>query len=329
MADDRRTLSVIVPTYRKRDLLATTLKALEAQTYPMDLVEVIVVDDCSNDETAGFLKGLSTSFRLVPLAHEVNKGRAAARNTGIRAAVGELVVFLDDDMRAEPGLLASHVACHDEHPGSVVIGNALTAPELGPSNVFAYLDSRGVHKLSPDVRMPARYFMTNNSSVPREALLEAGLFDECFRSYGFEDMEIAFRLEEVAGLAFWYCPEAVAYHIHYHSLDDLLSKRLEGARSSLGHLLAKHPDRARDLSVELLLPVSASDRPALRIRKFLTQCPMRRPWTDLARALAPLRWLGPLAYPLFDYLVATAYCHGLRASPEVGDAPGGGPEGTA
>jgi glycosyltransferase involved in cell wall biosynthesis len=309
-----------MPTYRKSDLLAVTLTALGNQTYPMELLEVVVVDDCSGDRTSSFLEGLATPFRLVPLVHEVNKGRAAARNTGIRAAGGELVVFLDDDMRAGAGLLESHVACHDAHPAAAVIGNALTAPELGPSTVFSYLDSRGVHKLPPDARMPARYFMTNNSSVPRSALLEAGLFDESFRSYGFEDMEIAFRLEEIAGLSFWYCSDAVAHHIHYHSLDDLLAKRLEGARSSLAHLLAKHPERARDLSVDVLLPISHDDPPGLRIRKRLTQCPMRRPWTDIARVLARLRCLGPLAHPLIDYLVATAYCHGLRAAHGTDDA---------
>jgi glycosyltransferase involved in cell wall biosynthesis len=307
-----RTVSVVVPTYRKKELLACTLNSLSAQTYPHDLVEVVVVDDCSEDGTGEFLEGVEAPYRVLALRHETNRGRAAARNTGIAAASGEIVVFLDDDMRADPRLLSSHVRFHDAHPNAAAIGNAVTAPELGDSLLFRYIDSRGVHKLPPGGRSPARYFVTNNASVPRRALTEAGLFDEAFRSYGFEDTELAFRLEERAGVSFWYLREALAQHIHYHSVDQFLEKRRTAARSSLSYLLEKHPGRARDLSVEALLPPSRADGSGLRLRKLVVALLMARPFTVAARRLVEERWLGRAAYPVFDYLIGAAYYRGLR-----------------
>ncbi len=317
-----KTVSIVVPTYRKKELLASTLNSLSAQTYPHDLIEVVVVDDCSGDGTREFLDDLSTPFRIKAVSHEVNKGRAAARNTGVAAASGEIVIFLDDDMRTDPRLVASHVRFHDAHPNAGGIGNAVTAPELGDSLLFRYIDSRGVHKLPPGRRSPARYFVTNNASVPRGALLEAGLFDEAFRSYGFEDTELAFRLEERAGLSFWYVSDAVAHHIHHHSVDQFLEKRLIAARSSLLYLLEKHPGRARDLSVEALLPASPEDGARLRLKKFLVTLLMARPLGRGARGLVDARWLGRMAYPLFDYLVAAAYHRGLHETrPETPEGP--------
>jgi len=304
-------VSVVIPTFGKAGLLSDTLAALGRQTYPPELMEVVVVDDRSPDGTAQMLSSLTTRFALKPLRHDTNRGRGAARNTGVRGATGELVVFLDDDMRADPRLVEEHVRFHGSHPGAVAIGNAVTAPELGRSNVFAYLDTRGVHKLRGGSRSPARYFLTNNSSVPRQALLAVGLFDESFLSYGFEDMDIAYRLERDAGLSFWYCSEAVAYHIHHHTLDQLLSKRLESARSTLPRLIAKHPDRVSDLSLDVLLPADPRDPPALRARKLLFRCAAALPFERAVRLIAPCARLGRLSYPLLDYLVACQYRRGL------------------
>lgn len=307
-----RTVSVVMPTHRKKELLASTLNALCAQTYPHDLIEVVVVDDCSGDDTWEFLRGLDTSFTLVPVCHEDNRGRATARNTAIRRATGDLAIFLDDDMRADPRLVEAHVHCHAVHPASVVIGNALTAPELGTSNVLRYMDTRGVHKLPAGAPVPARYFLTNNSSVARSALLDVGLFDETFRNYGFEDTELAFRLERIGGLCFRYCPDAVAYHIHYHSLEQLVEKRFESARASLPHLLEKHPERAEELSVSALLPPSREDGAAMRLRKLLVGAGMCPPALAAARALARGPFLGAATYRAIDLLIAAAYRRGLH-----------------
>ena len=105
MAGDAPRVSVAIPTFGKADLLAATLAALGRQTYARELVEVVVVDDCSPDRTGEVLASLAPVFALRSLRHETNRGRAAARNTAVRAATGDLVVFLDDDMRADRRLI--------------------------------------------------------------------------------------------------------------------------------------------------------------------------------------------------------------------------------
>jgi GT2 family glycosyltransferase len=312
---DRR-LSVVIPTYGKRALLEQTLGSLETQTYPKELVEVVVVDDCSPDDTRTFLASANPPYTLRTIRHATNRGRAAARNTGVAEATGDLVLFVDDDMRCDRELLAEHVKCHEEHPDSAVIGNALTAPEFGRSTAQSYLDGMGVHRLRQGARAPARYFTTNNASVARKTLLDVGLFDEDFSVYGCEDTEIGFRLENIAGLTFWYCPSAVAYHIHHQTMEQLLAKRLEASRS-FRVLLAKHPERAADLSLETLLPPSADDPLAMRLRKGATALLMAPPFCAAVEAVASRFWLGRLSVPVTVYLIACRYRRGLASPSET------------
>ncbi len=305
-----RSVSVIIPTYNRLSFLRETLGALSEQTYPAALVQVVVVDDCSRDETSAFIDGAETPFELSAVHHMTNKGRAAARNTGIRKAGGDLVIFIDDDMRSEVDLIERHVAFQESHGASMVIGSALQAPELGTSTVYAYLDRMGVHKLESGSRAPARYFVTNNSSVPRKALLDVGLFDESFTNYGFEDTEIAFRLEDRLGLPTWYCSDAVAFHLHAQTLDDILAKREEAVRP-LRRLLQLHPERASELSIDLLMPPVGGDSLSVRSKKFLILLATNPLGYVLIQAAARRIYLGPLSLPALTYLIACRYRRAL------------------
>ena len=177
--------------------------------------------------------------------------------------------------------------------------------------MFSYLDEMGVHRLPPGSVSPARYFVTNNASVERRHLLDVGLFDETFRRYGFEDAELAFRLEDDAGLKFMYCAEAVAYHLHDQTLDDVLAKRLDTARPLL-RLLAKHPQRARELSADLLMPPSPRDAAGLRFRKLLVALATNRLFYKLVKSVAGAVWLRGLSRDVMVYLIASQYRRGLR-----------------
>ena len=313
-------VSVVIPTYGKRSLLARTLESLRVQTYPADQIEIVVVDDHSCDGTLEYLRDLDVPQRLLAVRHDENRGRAAARNTGIRTATGELVVFVDDDMLCEPDLIEQHVAFHASHPRSIVIGDAVQAPELGHSTALTYLDEMGVHKHAPGSRVPARYFVTNNSSVARQPMLDVGLFDESFRNYGFEDTEIAFRLEDAAGLSTWYCGSARALHIHAQSFDDILDKRIENA-PPLRHLLSKHPSRAGEMMVDVLLPVAAGDSAGLRARKLLVAVATNRLFYRAVRAVARAIWLRGLSLRVMTYLIACQYRAGLARIPTHQEHP--------
>ena len=105
-------LSVVIPTMNKVSLLKQTLTALEAQELrPGVAWEVVVVNDGSTDGTGAFLDSFAANFKvpMVVVTPPGNVGRARARNQGARAAQGDWIVFLDDDIVAPPGLLLAHL----------------------------------------------------------------------------------------------------------------------------------------------------------------------------------------------------------------------------
>src|SRR4051795_10521435 len=97
--------SVVIPTFERRDIVVRNVQALEGQA--LRDFEVVVVVDGSTDDTTGALEALDPSFPLTVL-EQPNRGRGEACNTGAAAARGELLLILDDDMEADPALLAEH-----------------------------------------------------------------------------------------------------------------------------------------------------------------------------------------------------------------------------
>lgn len=313
-------LSVVIPTHDKRALLERTLAALRRQDLPPGTTwEIVVVDDGSSDGTGAWLKAMAgepgPALRVVTPPENV--GRARARNLGARAAQGRWLVFLDDDIVAPEGLLAAHLRLLEQHPGDGTIGFAVTAPELVDAPHLRYLDTRGVARLGGGAA-PARYFVTQNAAVPREAFLSVGGFDEAYLSYGFEDMEVAFRLEEQAGVRFHCLPDPVPVHVHHHTLAEMLAKRRECGRGSLRLLARRHPARLREMSLHHVIDPDPDRGPEVGSR-------LLRAFLDRGGATA-LPWLlarwpvksghRPLAGGVYTRLmnlaVLAAYRQGVR-----------------
>ncbi len=103
-------VSVIVPTHNRADLLPRAIGSVLAQTYGG--YEIIIVDDCSSDDTPAVIAGFSDS-RIRSFRHNRNRGQSAAINTGIEHASGDYVGFLDDDDEWLPRKLEGQVALLD------------------------------------------------------------------------------------------------------------------------------------------------------------------------------------------------------------------------
>ena len=118
-----RTVSVIIPTLNRAALLREALASVRQIQGPDLLLEIIVADNGSTDDTAAV--AASFGARLV---HAERRGAAAARNAGLRAATGEFVAFLDDDDAWLPGHLRPQLAILDEYPDfAAVVGQAVNA----------------------------------------------------------------------------------------------------------------------------------------------------------------------------------------------------------
>lgn len=174
-------VAVVVPTYRRAERVGRLVAALERQSLPVDAFEVVVVDDCSDDDTAGALADLTarTRLRLRVLRTPRNAGPAVARNLGWRASTAPLVAFTDDDCVPQPGWLAAGVAVL-EHDGSIGIVQGRT--ELPPGrrpDEAPWLVYREIYR-------PTAYFEGCNLFLRRDALEATGGFDEGIGWFGEE-----------------------------------------------------------------------------------------------------------------------------------------------
>lgn len=217
-------LSIIIPTHNRLEQLKRVLQGLENQTWPCKEFEVLVVSDGSTDGTDAFLRTVITSLHLRAL-FQPNQGAAAARNLGIAQAIGEIVLFLDDDVVPLPELIDEHLRFHGLHGDSaIVIGPMLAPLDYEPSPWVRWeLEklSEQYHEMTTGQWTPtARQFYTGNTSLARRHLVESGGFDPTFRRA--EDVELAYRLAQ-RGLKFFFNPRAAGYHYAVRSFVSWLS----------------------------------------------------------------------------------------------------------
>ena len=258
-------VTVVVPTFNRGHVLERCLDALLNQSAETEPFDIIVVDDASSDDTEHRIAALlERAEHLVYIRHAANRGRSATRNTGIRAATGQVVVLLDDDIVVEPDYVRAHLRIHeeagDEHVA--VVGNLSFPPEiLGRSNYAKYLQSRYLgHRRSTsmdgiDLRdLHPRLLGSGISSVRRSDLLQIGLFDEMAASYGYEDHIFGQRLRE-AGVRLVFTEDARAIHLDQVSVDWYRAKMLETARDGIPLLRERAPDFLKETGVAHLLPI--------------------------------------------------------------------------
>jgi glycosyltransferase involved in cell wall biosynthesis len=271
-------VSVVIPTYNRVHLLRRTLPAILDQEFPAEHFEVIVVVDASTDGTLEYLQSLHFP-RPRTLVHERNRGLAAARQTGLTAAEGELVLFLDDDMVADRRLVAEHVAAHNGATTVVACGALFlhpNSPESTAADCFNaelgafYLE----HKKHPTLVWDGTWVF-GNASAPRSILIAAGGFDEQFRMY--EDLELGLRLEAL-GVGQRYEPTAVAYQIYEKTARELLLDAWEFGKADV-LLVRKHREYRHRSAIARLVQASAW-------RRVLWQLVTRSPISpDLALAV--------------------------------------------
>ncbi len=194
-------LTVQICTYNRRALLGRVMEALFAQDLDPATYEIVLVDDGSTDGTYE-----SVISRLAPpcalhVVRQRNAGLSRGRNAGIARARGEIIMFMDDDVLATPGLLAAHVRFHGAQPRAICRGGVINVESFDalPPARYTWRNYSGA------------YFWTTNVSAPLALIREAGAFDERFSEYGWEDLELGFRLRTM-GVPSILARDALVYH---------------------------------------------------------------------------------------------------------------------
>lgn len=202
------TISVVAPTFKRSQSLSRLLQALARQTLPRGEFEIVIVDDTGGADPTTHVatqaaQQLGVSLRLICLPE--NKGPAAARNTGWRAAKAALIAFTDDDTEPDPDWLAIAVNRMNAHPG----WGAATGVVRVPRPVMAQTLPTDHELMTRGLETAA--FVTANAFFRRQTLELLGGFDERFKRPWREDSEIEFRLQD-AGIPIGRITGAVVRH---------------------------------------------------------------------------------------------------------------------
>ena len=234
--------SIIVPTFNRRDLLLRAVSTLLRQDFPAAEYEIIVVVDGSTDGTADALRLVTPTCRLRVIEQE-NRGPSGARNRGYRAAEADLLLFLDDDMLCDPGLLAAHVAAHKETGRMVAFGALFLSADTRPSLAAeCFRREIGAFHLGRKRSLGVEWRITDcvfsNASLERELLEAVGGFDETFRMR--EDLELGTRLLSL-GVRPRYVSSAITYQ-YYEKTSARLIRDAEAFAVADVMFARKHPE---------------------------------------------------------------------------------------
>lgn len=195
-------ISVVIATYNRIDSLLWLLDDLGAQTGVRGGFEVIVVDDGSDVAVEPEVLARPTGFPISVL-RRVNGGPSVARDMGIRASAGEVIVIIDDDMMIPPEFLAAHQRSHDA--GAAVVLGLICAPRFGkPLPLFERFHQDSLDRFvsayrAGTVAVEGFRLCTGNVSFLRSAYLKVGGFDLSLQRC--EDRDLGIRFEE-AGYSF-------------------------------------------------------------------------------------------------------------------------------
>jgi glycosyltransferase involved in cell wall biosynthesis len=215
------TVSVIIPTYNRSEVVRRTLECLAAQDHPASDAEILVCDN-SSDDTPEMVRELAAASAVpIRLLSSDERLPAVKRNHGLRAASGDLVIFMNDDVWVRPDFFRAHLDAHAAHEGPVaVLGHVEQSGEMEPTpfvewyRPFSYDELEG--RAGQD--LDYRYSWSMNLSFPRRVLLERNLvFHEDWANIGHEDVELGWRWTR-AGYPIVYEPRAWGEHFHPHDL---------------------------------------------------------------------------------------------------------------
>ncbi|MFV2012569.1 MULTISPECIES: glycosyltransferase family 2 protein [unclassified Micromonospora] len=286
--------SVVIPTYNRMELLGRTLDSLTKQDIGTDSFEVLVVDDGSADDTATMVAQFHDRLRL-HYFYQPDRGfrAAAARNVGLAHASGEITVFVDSGVLLDSGCLRAHLLSHDADELAAVVGSvycfnldnedadamlrALDFDDVDGTiarlrRECRWLDAREEFYANEpsqlrDLPAPWLYYWTCNVSARTGQVRDVGGFDEVFRTWGSEDIDLGYRLHR-DGAVFVLNREASALHHPHHK--DFPGKQ-EIARRNLRYIAAKY-----DTPITRLLaaepPIAFDDINRIILQRGLPSC---------------------------------------------------------
>ena len=192
-------VSIIIPTFNRREILFYCLKALFRQTFSKDRFEILIIDDGSSEDIESLVKEFAQGA-FIRYFRQEKFGQARAQNLGIKEARGDIILFLDNDMISKRELVEEHFKFHQIYKRHIIRGAYANTSDYVNPDIFA-----------ESMFLSTAFFINGNVSIRKKDLIEAGMFDEDFKEYGWLDLELGMRLRKL-GLSAVTNYKAFSYH---------------------------------------------------------------------------------------------------------------------
>ena len=217
-------ISVVICTYNREKYIYNALKSIAEQDYPVELYEIVLINNNSTDNTEALCLKFRNDYPRVNFQYhiETQQGLSFARNRGISESKGEIIIYIDDDAEALAGFLNEYERVFEEHPDAIAAGGKIIPVFEGKEPKWMSKIMRALlggaldlgNKIKPFGK--GAYPGGGNAAYKKEAFEIFGLFNTDLGRKGSglmgseeKDMFDRFRKKE---LPFYYVPKAVIYH---------------------------------------------------------------------------------------------------------------------
>ena len=269
------TTSVIIPTYNRKASLLRTLDSLAKQTFPMDRLVVIIVDDGSTDDTQT-ISHQPFPFRLHYLQQK-NEGATKARNYGAMSSQSEILVFIDDDITVSPQTLEALAEKCSQWTKALVMGTINKRSSVNASIYTPVALTMSDHSLiaKEDVEFHSVDCNSELLACKRLDFYDIGMFQDPTEGHGWpnwDDVDFGYRAQ-MKGFRLIGTSKAIAEHWDYSIANrSMACQRLYRAGRSAVWLFKRHPDL--QTLIPMLrdkIPVSWEDDSAALIARKLSR----------------------------------------------------------
>ena len=316
ITEDLPTVSVIIPTYNRKDMLRDTLHSLARQTYPNDCFEVIIVDDGSTDGTEE-IERERFPFTL-RYFRQTNQGATAARNLAARQSGADVLVFLDDDILVEPDYLTFLIREQATSRQRIVVGTvSIQCDEATP---FSQTLDTSLASSQNSVELAFTDIFSNNMAILRKAYFEVGMFHDLgfLGSSSWCDVDLGYRAYR-QGFDFRRSSKARCSHRDYFACN--LDRHKNRARTSAFQavlLFQKYPELRSHLPMfsDKMPILWGQDPPPLLARKLARSMVSSRPvlWIteQIVNGLEKSYPASNILPSLYRYIIGGYIFHGYR-----------------
>jgi len=192
-------VSVIIPTWKRVNILRNVINALNFQDFPKENFEVLICDSQSNDGTLELVENFKheNSLNILLINSEIN-AQSVKRNDGAQKAKGNILIFLDDDVIPNNNLIKNYYNAQKKENNTVFLGLSLfSLNKLKISNFIRYRNHRSKMIQRYKNEIPPQNFVSMNFSIKKTDFIKIGMFDPIFTNYGGEDHDFPIRMAKM------------------------------------------------------------------------------------------------------------------------------------